>query len=62
MKRLKHKMGTERWGLLACMKGQKSSIFHFALLRLDPGKANQSASAQTLCDALDTGKSSFALC
>lgn len=45
-----------------CMKGQKSSIFHFALLRLDPGKANQSASARTLCDALDTGKSSFALC
>lgn len=45
-----------------CMKGQKSSIFHFALLRLDPGKANQSVSARTLCDALDTGKSSFALC
>lgn len=50
------------WDCWLCIKGQKSSVFHFALHRLDLGKVNQSALSQTLCDALDTGKSSFALC
>lgn len=64
-KHSKRKTGTETppkkdWDCWLGIKGQKSSVFHFALHRLDLGKVNQLS--QTLCDALDTGKSSFALC